>query len=104
LAEDLHLHGPGFMPLHDPEFNKIIDKTRTWTFGQRIDTLVEVMHNFKGRCDKLMKGGEVLLYVANPGEVLATSKTNRTQNDKRQVLLGEGRRAVAGKATQASGT
>lgn len=95
----MHKHGPSHLPLHDPEFNKLVEKTREWTFGQRIDTLVQVMHLFKGRCDKLMKGGEVLMYIVNPGEVLATSKTNRIQNDKRQMLLGEGRKAVKEKAT-----
>jgi hypothetical protein len=77
-------------------------KTADWTFGQRIDTICEVMRLCKGRCDKLMKGGELVLYVANPAEILSTSKTNRTQNDKRQVFLGEGRR-VLGQRVQTSG-
>jgi hypothetical protein len=42
---------------------KQVNVTSGWTFGKRIDTLIQLMSSYKGRCDKLMKGGELPMYV-----------------------------------------
>lgn len=52
------------------------------------------MRDFKGRCDKLIKGTELIMYVASPEEIYTTSEANRVQNDKRQAYLEKGRKVV----------
>ncbi|KAF2742370.1 hypothetical protein M011DRAFT_370594, partial [Sporormia fimetaria CBS 119925] len=92
LAEKLHTEGPRDFPLHDPDFNLKIEKTKDWTFEQRLSLVTQVLHTYKGRCDKVMKGPEMLLLVVAPQEALQTSKTNRVQNDNRAKILDEGRK------------
>ncbi|KAF2273060.1 uncharacterized protein EI97DRAFT_188424 [Westerdykella ornata] len=92
IAEEMHTHqGASHLPFHDKEFNKCIYKTKDWTFGTRIDWMVKLMRDFKSRCEKLIKGAELALYVASPEEIYTTSEQNRKQNDKRQGFLKAGR-------------
>lgn len=45
----------------------------------------------------MMKGGELPLYVAAAGDILAGSRANRIQNGRRDEWIASGRKACAAK-------
>ncbi|KAF2800304.1 hypothetical protein K505DRAFT_355866 [Melanomma pulvis-pyrius CBS 109.77] len=95
LTERFHRDGPSVLNIHDHSFHKeIIEPTREWSFGKRIGVLIEVMTSFKSRCNKLMKGGVLDHYIANPGEILKNCRNNLRNNNRRQDVLKVGYKAL----------
>ena len=114
-AKKLHLEGPSALNCFDSKFATVeFAKTKNWTFQQRIDVMVNLLSTRKSRCDALMKGDQIDVFVGAPGKLLKTATANAPNNAKKGEALKRGREAikdeedkaatsqVAGKATLTS--
>lgn len=79
------------MPIRDPETLAKAEKSRDLSFEERLDALIHIFTHFKNRCDKMMKGGDILATVLCPKDAAKTAANNRHANDDRQWKLFLGR-------------
>lgn len=98
MAERLHTNGPTELSFYDKEFQKKFEKTKAWTFGERIDKVVELVTYYKSRVNTLMKGGVTERYVAIPEDIIKDSETCLRNNVNKAVDIALGRALKATKA------
>lgn len=107
-ARKLHQEGPSALQCFDSKFATVeFAKTKSWTFQERIDVMVNLLSTRKSRCDALMKGDQIDVFVGAPGKLLKTATANAPNNAKKGEAIKRGREAikddqVAGKSTSTS--
>ncbi|KAF2872886.1 hypothetical protein BDV95DRAFT_568246 [Massariosphaeria phaeospora] len=91
FAERLHKEGPNILQCHDRAFLLSVARTKALTFGERMESIIELMETVKARCDKLMKGGHVEQFVADAPGIFKTSLGNKKYNPQRAVYIRLGK-------------
>ncbi|KAF1837161.1 hypothetical protein BDW02DRAFT_474929, partial [Decorospora gaudefroyi] len=80
LAEKMHRAGPGVLFSFLPRFWDNAEKTRAWTFQQRVGEIIELLARSKGRCETLMGNESLQSVVAFPSHLRVAAKRNRQVN------------------------
>ncbi|OSS52380.1 hypothetical protein B5807_02280 [Epicoccum nigrum] len=94
-AKNLHLKGPSALQCFDHKYAQSeFAKTKSWTFRERVDTMINLLATRKSRCDALMKGDQIDVFVAAPGKLLKTATQNAPNNAKKGEALKRGREAI----------
>jgi hypothetical protein len=96
LAEDMHRIGPSVLLSFDPTFWENAEKTKTWTFQERMNEIIDLLTHYKSRVDTLMGGGSIQTVVAHPRDLLILAQGDKKANNKRQAQLkavGEAKKA-----------
>ncbi|KAJ4299834.1 hypothetical protein N0V90_005080 [Kalmusia sp. IMI 367209] len=83
LTFRLHTEGPQILSIYDQKFLKIINKTRNFTFRERIEAICDLLRLFKTRLVPLMKGDTLQHTVAAPNDALDSAHANQKQGRKR---------------------
>ncbi|KAH7092501.1 hypothetical protein FB567DRAFT_588775 [Paraphoma chrysanthemicola] len=92
LAELLSTTGKTALLSFDPIACKHAAKTRSWTFSERMERIIELLTCSKARCEKLLAGLGAQMLVGNPDTIMRMTKCNGIQNKKRQAVLEAGRK------------
>ncbi|KAI4660160.1 uncharacterized protein J4E79_005965 [Alternaria viburni] len=101
-AEKLHFFGPKSFSIYDTTPLQTMYKSRNLTFGERIDSLCELLRLSKGRCFSLLKGENLETTVGAAPDKITGTILNNEQNGNRQKYIAEGRTRVKEKKATTS--
>jgi hypothetical protein len=95
IAKRLHEEGPSALYCFDDRYSRSeFAKTQSWTFQERMDVMINLLATRKSRCDALMKGDQIDVFVGAPGKLLKTATQNAPNNAKKGEALKRGREAI----------
>jgi hypothetical protein len=94
IAERYHVEGMSSLSIFDPESINTAKKCMNLTFGQRIDSMVQLLKSSKSKVDALMKNVDWELFVAVSTKQVKASRTNRTMNENRKVSIDTGNESL----------
>ncbi|KAI4646964.1 hypothetical protein J4E93_005188 [Alternaria ventricosa] len=101
-AEKLHVFGPKSFSIYDTTPLETMHKSRNLTFGERIDSLCELLRLSKSRCFSLLKGENLETTVGAAPDKITGTILNNGQNRNRQEYIAEGRVSVKEKKATTS--
>jgi hypothetical protein len=95
ITKKLHEEGPSALHCFDDRYARSeFAKTQSWTFRERMDVMISLLATRKSRCDALMKGDQIDVFVGAPGKLLKTATQNAPNNAKKGEALKRGREAI----------
>ncbi|KAH9862832.1 hypothetical protein J1614_010925 [Plenodomus biglobosus] len=95
-AEALHTHGPRIFGIFDESKMSQIYKSRYQSFTQRIGFMCEAVTLSKARCDMLLKGESLEMFVGTAMTTISQSKSMKKTNGKRWEVMAEARNMMPG--------
>ena len=105
IAKRLHEEGPSALQCFDHAYaQKEFSKTKAWSFEQRINAMANLLATSKRRCDMLLKGDQLDVFVGAPGKLLKTSGQNLPNNKKKGEALKRGREAIKDEKAKTAAT
>ncbi|KAI4934900.1 hypothetical protein J4E85_002762 [Alternaria conjuncta] len=101
-AEKLHAFGPKSFSIYDTTPLETMWDCRNFTFGERIESLCELLRLSKSRCFSLLKGENLETTVGAAPQKITGTILNNGQNKNRQKYIAEGRTRVKEKTATTS--
>jgi len=98
IAVALHTHGPRAFCIFDNSKMQFIHRSRKQTFATRIDLMCEALRLSKARCETVLKGESLEMFVGTAAQTIAQSRNMKKTNIKRWGDVVEVKRAFAGRA------